>query len=164
MNSIAHGCAIFEKKDQAMNHTPENPQAFELPEAEAPAEAPAAAPRPVTAATSLLDKLLADEPEPAGKAAANAEESAEEEVEAAQANPFAALGLAPELLQAVADMGYTQPTPVQQQAIPLALPQAGSDAFIDLMVCSQTGSGKTAAFLLPMLRREIGRASCRERV
>ena len=148
-----------------MNHTPENPQAFELPEAEAPASAipvetpataPAAAPRPVTAATSLLDKLLADEPEPAGQAAANAEESAEEETEAEQTNPFAALGLAPELLQAVADMGYTQPTPVQQQAIPLALPQAGSDAFIDLMVCSQTGSGKTAAFLLPMLHTLIG--------
>lgn len=71
-------------------------------------------------------------------------------------NAFAALGLAPELVQAVADMGYTAPTPVQQQAIPLALPQAGSDAFIDLMVCSQTGSGKTAAFLLPMLHTLIG--------
>ena len=65
-------------------------------------------------------------------------------------NPFAALGLAPELLAAVAELGYTAPTEVQQRTIPLALaPHA--DGFNDLMVSSQTGSGKTAAFLLPML-------------
>ena len=92
----------------------------------------------------------ADEAPETGNTETASDESASGE------NAFAALGLAPELVQAVADMGYTAPTPVQQQAIPLALPQAGSDAFIDLMVCSQTGSGKTAAFLLPMLHTLIG--------
>src|SRR3990167_1687500 len=68
-------------------------------------------------------------------------------------NGFLKMGLAPELLQAVADMGFTQPTPVQEQTIPLAMPSDDEAAgFTDLMVSSQTGSGKTA---------EIGRASCR---
>src|SRR5690606_1584241 len=63
-----------------------------------------------------------------------------------------AMGLVPELLQAVTDMGYTQPTAVQTRAIPLAMGQGADHAgFIDLMVSSQTGSGKTAAFLLPVL-------------
>ena len=70
-------------------------------------------------------------------------------------NGFLTFGLAPELLQAVKDLGFTQPTTVQTKTIPLAM-QGGSgegDAarFIDLMVSSQTGSGKTAAFLLPVL-------------
>ena len=64
-------------------------------------------------------------------------------------NGFVQLGLAPELIQAVADLGYTQPTQVQSEVIPLALPAdaTGNEArrFIDLMVSSQTGSGKTAA-------------------
>jgi len=68
----------------------------------------------------------------------------------AQANGFVQLGLAAELVQAVADLGYTEPTQVQQRAIPLAMGQ-NEDGFIDLMVSSQTGSGKTAAFLLPVL-------------
>src|SRR5574337_284068 len=70
---------------------------------------------------------------------------------------FVRLGLAPELVQAVADLGYTQPTTVQEQAIPLAM-GSGDEAgrFIDLMVSSQTGSGKTAAFLLPVLHTLIG--------
>lgn len=67
------------------------------------------------------------------------------------ANGFAALGLAPELLAAVADLGFTTPTPVQEQAIGKAMSQPGQANFIDLMVSSQTGSGKTAAFLLPVL-------------
>jgi ATP-dependent RNA helicase RhlE len=60
---------------------------------------------------------------------------------------FTELGLAPELLKAVADQGYTEPTPVQADAIPLVL--AGRD----LMAGAQTGTGKTAAFVLPMLQR-----------
>ena len=60
---------------------------------------------------------------------------------------FSALGLAPELLRAVAAQGYTDPTPVQRQAIPLVL--AGRD----VMAGAQTGTGKTAAFVLPMLQR-----------
>ena len=66
-------------------------------------------------------------------------------------NPFALLGLAPELLNAVADLGYTTPTAVQLQAIPLALHDPEAQSQNDLMVSSQTGSGKTAAFLLPVL-------------
>ena len=67
-------------------------------------------------------------------------------------NGFLLFGLEPELLRAVEDLGFTQPTAVQQQAIPLAL-EADADgrATNDLMVSSQTGSGKTAAFLLPVL-------------
>jgi superfamily II DNA/RNA helicase len=69
-------------------------------------------------------------------------------------NGFVTLGLAPELVQAVKDLGYTQPTIVQQKAIPLAMAGVGEEKtgkFVDLMVSSQTGSGKTAAFLLPVL-------------
>src|SRR5688500_4624596 len=68
-------------------------------------------------------------------------------------NGFLRLGLAPELIQAVEDLGYTQPTPVQDEVVPRALPtgSTGEAAFIDLMASSQTGSGKTAAFLLPVL-------------
>lgn len=74
----------------------------------------------------------------------------------AEPNGFIELGLAPQLVQAVADLGYTQPTSVQLKAIPLAM-GGGNDAtkFIDLMVSSQTGSGKTAAFLLPVLHTLI---------
>ena len=74
----------------------------------------------------------------------------------AEPNGFIELGLAPELVQAVADLGYTQPTGVQRKAIPLAM-GSGNDStkFIDLMVSSQTGSGKTAAFLLPVLHTLI---------
>jgi superfamily II DNA/RNA helicase len=77
---------------------------------------------------------------------------AAEQFIAAVPNGFLKLGLAPELIRAVADLGYTQPTTVQEQTIPLALPSDDAAAgYIDLMVSSQTGSGKTAAFLLPVL-------------
>jgi superfamily II DNA/RNA helicase len=74
---------------------------------------------------------------------------------AATVNPFQALGLADELLAAVADLGYTEPTVVQTRAIPLALAPHPEGAN-DLMVSSQTGSGKTAAFLLPVLHTLLG--------
>jgi superfamily II DNA/RNA helicase len=69
----------------------------------------------------------------------------------AQPNGFALMGLAPELLQAVADLGFTQPTTVQARVIPSAMQTPESKRCVDLMVSSQTGSGKTAAFLLPVL-------------
>ena len=59
---------------------------------------------------------------------------------------FDALGLTPELLRAVADQGYTEPTPVQRESIPAVL--AGRD----ILAGAQTGTGKTAAFVLPMLQ------------
>jgi superfamily II DNA/RNA helicase len=77
------------------------------------------------------------------------------ETAATEPNGFVKLGLAPELLRAVEDLGYTQPTLVQDKVIPLALPTDDTTGkaknYIDLMVSSQTGSGKTAAFLLPVL-------------
>ena len=60
---------------------------------------------------------------------------------------FDSIGLAPELLKALTDSGYTTPTPIQAQAIPVAL--AGGD----LMAGAQTGTGKTAAFALPLLQK-----------
>ncbi len=88
---------------------------------------------------------------------------ATEETAPEQPNGFVQLGLAPELVQAVADLGYTQPTAVQARAIPLALPNAdGSQSYSDLMVSSQTGSGKTAAFLLPVLHTLIAQQAAQE--
>jgi len=86
--------------------------------------------------------------EPAGEATSL-------EAVVAEPNGFVKLGLAKELLQAVADMGFTQPTSVQMATIPKAMQALDADPkapkFTDLLVSSQTGSGKTAAFLLPVL-------------
>src|SRR5690606_22796426 len=78
------------------------------------------------------------------------------------ASAFAALGLAKELVAAVADMGYSQPTAVQLRVMPLALKAEGAERFADLMVSSQTGSGKTAAFLLPVLHTLIEQQAARD--
>jgi ATP-dependent RNA helicase RhlE len=66
---------------------------------------------------------------------------------------FADLKLAPEILKALTDSGYTTPTPIQAQAIPLVLEGH------DLMAGAQTGTGKTAAFALPMLQKLLPLAS-----
>ena len=58
---------------------------------------------------------------------------------------FADLGLAEPILRAVADTGYTVPTPIQTQAIPMVLARR------DVLGCAQTGTGKTGAFALPIL-------------
>ncbi len=63
---------------------------------------------------------------------------------------FSSLGLAPELLRAIERQGYKQPTPIQRKAIPLVLQGH------DLMASAQTGTGKTAAFTLPMLQKLAG--------
>ncbi len=60
---------------------------------------------------------------------------------------FNELGLSPEILRAVTESGYTTPTPIQAQAIPVVL--AGRD----VMGGAQTGTGKTAGFALPILQR-----------
>jgi len=66
---------------------------------------------------------------------------------------FSSLGLDPQILRAIEEQGYTEPTPIQVQAIPHVL--AGRD----LMAMAQTGTGKTAAFTLPLLQRLLPHAS-----
>src|SRR5690348_3486091 len=61
--------------------------------------------------------------------------------------PFPALGLPPPLVRGVRAAGYSQPTPIQSRAIPLILEGR------DLIGAAQTGTGKTAAFVLPVLAR-----------
>ncbi len=69
---------------------------------------------------------------------------------------FSDLGLSDEVLRAVADAGYTTPTPIQQQAIPIVLMGR------DVLGCAQTGTGKTASFTLPMIDiLAAGRAKAR---
>ncbi|MCD8547332.1 MAG: DEAD/DEAH box helicase [Aeromonadaceae bacterium] len=63
---------------------------------------------------------------------------------------FSSLGLSPALLRAVSEQGYSEPSPIQAQAIPAVL--AGRD----LMAAAQTGTGKTAGFTLPLLQRLAG--------
>ncbi|PWB54881.1 MAG: RNA helicase [Nitrosomonadales bacterium] len=66
---------------------------------------------------------------------------------------FESLGLRPEILRAVAEQGYTEPTPIQEQAIPVVLQGR------DIMAGAQTGTGKTAGFTLPLLHRMAAHAS-----
>jgi len=69
---------------------------------------------------------------------------------------FSELGLGPEILRAVAEAGYTSPTPIQEQAIPIVLMGR------DVLGCAQTGTGKTASFTLPMIEiLAAGRAKAR---
>jgi ATP-dependent RNA helicase RhlE len=65
--------------------------------------------------------------------------------------PFTGLHLDPALLRATHELGFTRPTPVQQDAILPAL--AGRD----VLACAMTGSGKTAAFLLPIMQRFLAK-------
>jgi ATP-dependent RNA helicase RhlE len=65
--------------------------------------------------------------------------------------PFSKFGLHPDLLRGVREMGFTRPTPIQSDAIPPAVEGR------DVLACAMTGSGKTAAFLLPITHRLIGK-------
>lgn len=69
---------------------------------------------------------------------------------------FSDLGLSPETLKAVEEVGYSHPTPIQEQAIPVVLMGR------DVLGCAQTGTGKTASFTLPMIEiLAAGRAKAR---
>ncbi len=120
-----------------------------------------------TTSTNLATEIMVAAAAEIAPAEATATETMAEPV-ADVPNGFVELGLAPELVKAVADLGYTQPTAVQLRAIPLALPTAGgskdgkSNGYTDLMVSSQTGSGKTAAFLLPVLHTLIAQMAEQE--
>ncbi|NDG48150.1 MAG: DEAD/DEAH box helicase, partial [Rhodospirillales bacterium] len=82
---------------------------------------------------------------PAEEAAGAEPEYDEPEEEAAPRATFADLGLSDELVRAVTEAGYVHPTPIQEQAIPVVLMNR------DVLGCAQTGTGKTASFVLPML-------------
>ncbi|PMS23766.1 RNA helicase [Trinickia dabaoshanensis] len=84
---------------------------------------------------------------PAEAAATDAAAPVDETAAAPSGPTFASLGLSPEIVSALTAAGYAAPTPVQQRAIPAAI--AGRD----LLVSSPTGSGKTAAFMLPAIER-----------
>jgi len=104
--------------------------------ADAPVDAPAPttpAPAPATAPAPAKPKAKAPEPELS----------------------FAELGLDPRLVQAVAKQGYEKPTLVQRRAIPLTLDGQ------DVLCKAKTGSGKTAAYVLPLLSRILKRKSVR---
>src|SRR5271156_5285721 len=62
---------------------------------------------------------------------------------------FTRLGLHPDLLRGLKELGFARPTPIQEQSIPPALEGR------DVLACAMTGSGKTAAFLLPIMNRLI---------
>ena len=84
------------------------------------------------------------------------ESSAVASAEAPPSNGFDGLGLSPEILKSVADSGYTTPTPIQAQGIPVVLQRR------DLIGIAQTGTGKTASFTLPMIEMlSRGRAKAR---
>ena len=102
---------------------------------------------------STIEQGTTGAPTESGEGSAPAYDSSAELARAAAAETrttFADLGLQPEVLDAVRDAGYTHPTPIQEQAIPLA--RRGRD----LIGLAQTGTGKTAAFTLPIVDRLIG--------
>ena len=106
----------------------------------------AAAPvRDVVAVSTTSEEFEADVKGPTDETSASALV-----VELALETSFAELGLAPPLLQAVEAAGYRAPTPIQRDAIPVAMQGR------DVMGLAQTGTGKTAAFTLPILHRLLG--------
>src|SRR5215471_17189461 len=64
--------------------------------------------------------------------------------------PFSQFGLSPEIVRGIRDQGFTRPTPIQKDTIPAVLERR------DVLGCAMTGSGKTAAFLLPLFQHLIG--------
>ncbi|UTI64931.1 DEAD/DEAH box helicase [Paraconexibacter antarcticus] len=136
-----------EAAEPAAAEAPDAPAAAESPEAPAAPEPEAPAPEPEAAEPE--PEAAAPEPE----APAPEPEAAEPEPEPTPSAPepevtgFAALGLRSELLESLTALGYEEPTPIQREAIPPVI--AGRD----LLGQAATGTGKTAAFALPILHR-----------
>jgi superfamily II DNA/RNA helicase len=114
-------------------------------EAEAPPEAVEAEAPPEAAASSSGAEPPAADAHPQAPAGGHDYPDYPEEPEPEPENGFAALGLSEPILRAVTEMGYSIPTPIQEQAIPFVLMGR------DVLGCAQTGTGKTAGFTLPML-------------
>lgn len=108
---------------------------------QAPEVAPKQPPEKQAAPKAEAEEAAAPEPAPAEKTA----EITVEATEDTNSVTFADLELSEPILRAISDMGYTHPTPIQEQAIPAILMAR------DVMGVAQTGTGKTASFTLPML-------------
>jgi ATP-dependent RNA helicase DeaD len=117
-------------------------------EVEAPTDSAAPDPAPLADAAAALDPAPAPEPDPEPAPDDAAAPEPEPETPAAG---FAAMGLDERLLRTLAGLGYEEPTPVQEAAIPPLL--AGHD----LLAEAPTGTGKTAAFALPILQHLVRR-------
>ena len=111
------------------------------PHADEPVAESIPEPEPEQGAPSMVTELTADLPEQSEAAS----ETVDAEAEAVPETSFADLGLSPEILEALAEKGYRVPTPIQAQAIPSVLMGR------DVLGCAQTGTGKTASFVLPLL-------------
>ena len=99
---------------------------------------------PSTGDSAIVETAVESAPTD-GVAEAVAETPAELVAEEPEANGFEGLGLSPEVVRAVGEKGYRQPTPIQAQAIPTILMGR------DVLGTAQTGTGKTGSFVLPML-------------
>jgi ATP-dependent RNA helicase DDX56/DBP9 len=102
--------------------------------------------------TTAMKRKLDDHDVPAPVAE---EEKAEKAEKAVKDKSFTGLGLDPRLLQAIAKQNFTEPTLVQRKAIPLAIQGK------DILARAKTGSGKTAAYLLPILHSILKRKEVR---
>jgi len=116
-----------------------SPRAARPSAADVAADAAASAPTPAVAVT----------PEPVAEASLTL---AQQEARTSEIT-FADLGLSAAMLASLATAGYSRPTPIQAQAVPLALKGR------DLMGLAQTGTGKTAAFTIPIIERLMGGAT-----
>ena len=102
---------------------------------------------PETPETAPVETALVAEESAAAEPAPGAEETAPEAAPVAEEDrtTFDSIGLSEEIVKAVTETGYRHPTPIQEQAIPQVLMGR------DVLGCAQTGTGKTASFVLPML-------------